>query len=371
MNTIARLRAPATSADQLLASLSADVDGARLWHALGAGNLLAKVYRDRDPGHGVDPAALSSLLTGLDRYCSLGSTLAVTVPLATCLPILASGTGPAAQVLAEALRGTAVVALAATDDTAGCDLSSLNTEITFDEDGLRLNGTKRWITNATTCDAALVLARHRPGSHFTSFTWVLVPTTTPGVGVAPADTQLFEGSGTGELTFDQVRLSRDHVVGGTGRGMSSFATHIATERLVGALWAVALCERTLRDTLRHLRERRHGDGTLWQREGVRQRYAEAVLCARRHQALTESLTDAVAARRDTAGAAMLKASAATTVEHVLDVCAHLQGAHGFRTGGPQALRAQAALFGIGGGTTEVVLSIVADAAAEELRESRP
>lgn len=371
MSTLALQEEPTASPARILGSLPADAGGAALWHTLGTGGLLAGVYRSGDPRRGIDPVPLRTLLTELDRHCSLGSTLAVTVPLATCLPLLASGTGPAAATLTETLGGTSLVALAATDETAGCDLASLRTEITFDGDGLELNGTKRWIANATTCDAALVLARHRPGPHFTNFTWVLVPTATPGVSAEPADTHLFDGSGTGHLTFDRVRLSRDHVVGGTGRGMSAFAAHIATERLIGALWAVALCERTLRETARYLRERRQGDGTLWQRESIRQRYADALLRSRQHRALTESLTDLVASRRDTAAAAMLKASAATTVEHVLDVCAHLQGAHGFRTGGPQSLRAQAALFGIGGGTTEVVLSIVADAADETLREPLP
>ncbi|MFJ8593536.1 acyl-CoA dehydrogenase family protein [Streptomyces sp. NPDC093598] len=357
-----------THARRLLDTLPSSPGGAELWRALGAENLLSRVYRDHDPRHGIDPAALGALLSELDRRCSLGSTLAVTVPLATCLPLMASSTGLASSVLEAALGGRCVVALAATDESAGCDLASLGTEITFDDDGLYLHGTKRWITNATTCDAALVLARHRPGPHFTNFTWVLVPTDAPGVSAEPADTQLFEGSGTGHLTFDRVRVGHDHVVGGKGRGMSAFAAHIATERLAGALWAVALCERTLRDTARHLRERRRGDGTLWQHEGIRQRYASALLRARQHRALTENLTQAVAARRDSAAAATLKASAALTVEEVLDVCAHLEGAHGFRTGGPQALRAQAALFGIGGGTTEVVLSIMADAAPETLAE---
>ncbi|CAL9661982.1 acyl-CoA dehydrogenase family protein [Streptomyces sp. enrichment culture] len=345
-----------------LATLPADASGADLWRALGAQNRLAGVYRGNDPRRGVDPAALSTLLTDVDRRFGVGSTLAVTVPLATCLPLLAQGTGPAAHTLADSLDGHTVVALAATDQDSGCDLAALDTRVTFDGDRVRLDGTKRWITNATTCGAALVLARHRPGPHFTNFTWVLVPADAPGVRAEPAGTDLFDGSGTGHLAFDGVRLTREHVVGGTGRGLSAFAAHIATERLAGALWAVALCERVLRDTARHLGRRRQGGGVLWDREAIRQRWAGALLRSRQHRALTESLTEAVAARRDTAAAALLKASAAETVEHVLDVCAHLQGAHGFRTGGPQQLRAQAALFGIGGGTTEVVLDIVAETA---------
>ncbi|MGV9289092.1 acyl-CoA dehydrogenase family protein [Streptomyces sp. NPDC003719] len=368
---VSALREPATAAGSRLGTLPAEASGADVWRVLGTENRLARVYRGNDPRRGVDAAALSTLLTDVDRRFGVGTTLAVTVPVATCLPLLAGGTGPAARTLADSLGGRTVVALAATDATSGCDLAALDTRVTFEGDLVRLDGTKRWITNATACGAALVLARHRPGPHFTNFTWVLVPADAPGVRAEPAGTRLFDGSGTGHLTFDGVRLSRDHVVGGTGRGMSGFAAHIATERLAGALWAVALCERVLRDTARHLRQRRRGDGVLWQREDIRRRWAEALLRSRQHRALTDGLTEAVAVRRDTSAAALLKASAAETVEHVLDVCAHLQGAHGFRTGGPQQLRAQGALFGIGGGTTEVVLDIVAETAAENGPEDLP
>ncbi|WFE41159.1 acyl-CoA dehydrogenase [Micromonospora sp. WMMD998] len=358
----------APAAYPMLDELPPGSTGPDVWRALGAGGGLARAYRDGDPRRGVDPAGLGALLAAVDLRCSLGTTLAVCVPLATCLPLLAGGTGPAARTAADALRGTAVVALAATDDGAGCDLSALTTQVVLDDDVVEVSGTKRWITNATWCDAVLVLARHRPGPHFTNFTWVLVPADAPGVRVEPADTDLFGGSGTGHLTFDRVRLGRDHVVGGVGRGMAGFAAHIAVERLAGALWAVALCRRVLADTWRHLQDRRYADGTLWHLEGIRQRYAAALLRARQHQALTDGLADAVASRRDAAAAALLKASAAHTVERVLDECAHLQGAYGFRTGGPQRLRAEAALFGIGGGTTEVVLSVVAGATADILAE---
>ncbi|MEY7975994.1 acyl-CoA dehydrogenase family protein [Streptomyces pilosus] len=369
--SVSAVREPVTGAGSRLGALPAEASGADLWRVLGAENRLAGVYRGNDPRRGVDTAALSALLTDLDRRFGVGSTLAVTVPLATCLPLLAVGTGPAARTLTDSLDGRTVVALAATDENSGCDLAGLDTSVSFDGEHLRLDGTKRWITNATTCGAVLVLARHRPGPHFTNFTWVLVPADAPGVRAEPAGTELFDGSGTGHLTFDGVRLTRDHVVGGTGRGLTAFAAHIATERLAGALWAGALCERVLRDTARHLGRRGHGDGVLWEKEGIRQRWAGALLRSRQHRALTESLAEAVAARRDTSAAALLKASAGETVAHVLDVCAHLQGAHGFRTGGPQQLRAQGALFGIGGGTTEVVLGIVAETAPESGAEERP
>ena len=53
---------------------------------------------------------------------------------------------------------------------------------------------------------------------------------------------------------------------------------------------------------------------------------------------------------------------------MLTDCAQLHGAEGFTTAGAQWTRAQAALWGIGGGTTEIVLGTVAGAADGLLAE---
>ncbi len=357
--------APGTAA---LDALPPGADGRRIWAALGGSGRLAAVYRDGDPASGVVPDALGRLMTDVDARFGIGATLSVCVQLATSVPLLALGGDPAARALRDALAGRAVVALAATDEGSGADLAGLGTTVAVEDDGVTVTGTKRWITGALYADHLLVLARHREGRHFTSFTWVLVPADAPGVSVEPADTALFDGSGTGHVRLDGVRLPREHVVGRVGRGMTSFAAHIAVERLTGTLWGVALCARTLRGTKRRLQERAYGDGTLWQLESVRQRFAACLLRTHELAALAHRLGDRVAERHDTAAAALLKASAAKTVDAVLAECAQLQGAEGFTTSGAQWTRAQAALWGIGGGTTEIVLAAVAGAADPLLAE---
>jgi citronellyl-CoA dehydrogenase len=345
-----------------MSAVDAGADGAQVWRALAAARLITSAYRGGDPGNGVDPDGLGRILAAVDERAEIGATLSVCVQIASCLPLLSTGDGPARELLAEAVGNGAVVALAATDDNAGSDLTALATELTLDGDDLEITGRKRWITNATCCAGFLVLARSRPGRHFTNFTWVLVPADAPGVHVTPAETDLFEGSGTGHVRFERVRLSRTHLVGRVGRGLGSFAAHMAVERLASALWGVALCRRVLVDTKRRLRERAYGDASLWHLAGVRQRYGTCLVLVEQLDALTRQLGEAVTARRDTTAAAVLKASAATTVEHVLRECAHLQGAEGFSRTGAQRLRGQAAVWGIGGGVTELLLETIADSA---------
>ncbi|MGW2835326.1 acyl-CoA dehydrogenase family protein [Streptomyces sp. NPDC001286] len=342
-------------------------DGSAVWAALGAAGHLARVYRGGDVRRGIDVDGLADVLATADARWSVPATLSASVQLATALPILATGTGPAVEaVMTRTLSGAATLALAATDTTPGTDLTALRTEAAVDDTGVTVTGGKEWITNATTAEAFLVLARHRPGRHFANFTWVLIPTDAPGVTVRPARSFLYEGSGAGHVSFDAVRLGRDHVVGRVGFGLPVFARHIAVERLAGALWGVALCRRALAATRVRLTERKHQEGTLWSRGHVRQRFAAALVRVQELHALTAQQAPAVARNYDFQAAAALKAAAGTTVPYVLGECAHLWGAAGFADGGMQELRAQAALFAIGGGTTEVVLDAVAEGAERVL-----
>lgn len=353
-------------------------DARTLWKQLGSDGMLRRLYSGEavDPAFGLDPAALGELLAMLDAEHDLGTTLSVCVQVATTLPILIGRDGPAAQVAEDALDGRSVVAFAATDaDAPGSDLTALSTRVELGDGEVRLTGAKQWIVNATTADHAVVLARHRPGDHFTCFTLLLVPTGAQGVTSVLAPTAFFAGSGTGELRFDDVRLPASCVIGRPGQGLAEFARRMSAERLAGGLWAAALCRRVLADTRDRLANRVVRGQPLWQNTAIRQRFAQALLEQRRLAALCAAVCAPAGpgtVRPDTSlGATMVqamlvKAAAAQTVHLVLNECAQLYGAEGFTAGGIQQLRAEAAMFGIAGGSSETMLAGIADHAAELL-----
>lgn len=347
--------------------------GARgAWRSLGRAGLLRELY-DLPEGRParVRPTALRDLLSAVDSACELGTTLGICVQAASALPLLtARRSGRAVTDLAgRALAGESMLALGATDaGSAGSDLTALTTSVDLDGDTVGVTGAKRWITNATAADHAVVLARHRPGDHFTSFALVLVPLDAPGVTATPARTAFFAGAGLGDLRFDGVRLTRDHLVGSPGQGLADFARGIATERLAGGLWASALARRVLRSTATAVRRRVVRGRPLWDSDAVRLDLARAVLERERLDALCQRacLDAADRGHVDPTAAMLVKAGVADMLERVLGTCARLAGADGFADGGPQLLRAETAMFGIAGGTTETALSGIADHLADLL-----
>ena len=348
-----------------------------LWRRLARTKQVWELYRDGDPAAGVDPAALRALFRRLDGAESTGALLGVCVQASSTLPLLATAARrapdrqPLRAVADAVLAGEAMVGLAATDTTPGSDLAALTTTVDLGPDEVTVTGAKRWTAAATYASHLLVLARHRPGPAFTNFTWVLVPTAAPGVSVQPVASGLFAGSGTGHATFDRVRLPADHLCGSAGRGLVDFRQHIAVERLAGAGWGHALCQRVLRETVAYLRGRGEGPANLWAQDEVRRRVARCLLATTRLGTLLDRYEHDVADRHDATAAALLKATAAETVEEVVGTCAHLQGARAFADGGLQSLRAATGLWGIGGGTYELMLSAVADAADRLLGPADP
>ncbi|MER6472406.1 acyl-CoA dehydrogenase family protein [Streptomyces collinus] len=334
--------------------------GRELWARLGATGALRGIYEEALPERGVIPDRLGDLIVRAEAQEDTGALLSVCVQAATVLPLLAEAgrREPAtADIARRMLDGRCVVALAATDSGPGSDLTALTTHVEETDAGPVLHGSKRWITNAVHADLLLVLARRRPGPHFTHFTWYLVPADDPRIRIEAAQSPYFTGSGTGHIHLDGVPVLAGEPVGGAGRGLALFARHIAVERLAGGLWAAAACHRALADTRDRLAER-----GLWEQPAIRQRLAAALVRTRQLKTLVEAVGPAVAAEHDHTGAALVKAAAGETADHVLDICAHLCGADGFAAAGMQHRRAQAALFGIAGGSTETVLAFVADQA---------
>jgi citronellyl-CoA dehydrogenase len=332
------------------------------WADLGRDGTLRQAFRAPDPRYGYDPVSVRELLTGLDAWAGVGTTLSVCVQVATALPLLL---GTQKSVAGQALDGDVQLAFAATDcAAAGSDLTGLGSTVRSVDGGLELTGAKRWIVNATTAEKALVLARHAPGRQFTSFTLLLVDLNQQGVLRQAADTAAFDGSGVGDLVFDRVRLDNSAVLGGRGRGLALFVRQLAGERLASGLWAQAMTARVLADTVTYLRNRPIAEGVLWDNPAVRHRVVELVLAHQRLRALADQLcrpsSEPAAMQTSIAHSAVIKAAGARTLEHVLGECAQLMGADGFQRGSIQDLRREAAMFGIAGGSTPTMYDLIAD-----------
>src|SRR5690606_31660035 len=114
---------------------------------------------------------------------------------------------------------------------SGSDLASVRTRADRQADGSwRLNGRKVWTTNADRCHAMIALVRTDPaGERHAGLSQVIVDLSLPGVTIRPIR-DISGHEHFNEVTFDDVILEADALVGTAGEGWAQATSELAFER---------------------------------------------------------------------------------------------------------------------------------------------
>jgi alkylation response protein AidB-like acyl-CoA dehydrogenase len=111
-------------------------------------------------------------------------------------------------------EGRLIGAFCLTEVQAGSDSFNLRTTAQLDGDEWVINGEKLWITNGGLADIVSVFARTSRG--ISAF---VVETKFPGFHAGPAERKMgIRGSTTNPITFDNVRVPKENLIGSEGRG---------------------------------------------------------------------------------------------------------------------------------------------------------
>jgi alkylation response protein AidB-like acyl-CoA dehydrogenase len=132
--------------------------------------------------------------------------------------------------------GTCVASFAATEASAGSDLTAIRTTGESTARGLRLDGEKSYVTNGGFAGLFTALVRTPGLGGGRAFSLVAIPRGTPGVEIGREEDKLgIRGSSTVTVRFDGAVVPWSHVLGDPGRG---------TELTHGLLaWGRSLCLR--------------------------------------------------------------------------------------------------------------------------------
>lgn len=110
--------------------------------------------------------------------------------------------------------GEKIAAFCLTEAQAGSDSFHLKTKAELNGNEWIINGEKLWITNGGIADILSVFARTEKG-----ISLFIVETNTPGFKAGPAEKKMgIKGSTTNPLSFENVHIPKENLVGQDGRG---------------------------------------------------------------------------------------------------------------------------------------------------------
>jgi alkylation response protein AidB-like acyl-CoA dehydrogenase len=155
---------------------------------------------------------------------------------------------------------------------SGSDLASLQTRAVEDGDDFVVNGTKVWTSNAHHADHIMVLTRTDPDApKHRGISFLLCDMRTPGIEVRPIVNMANEHH-FNMVTFDNVRVPKQNLVGELNRGWYVGATLLDFER--SGVEYSASARRTLEELVEFCKETRRNGKPLSEDPIIRHRLAQ-------------------------------------------------------------------------------------------------
>ncbi|MCF8241124.1 MAG: acyl-CoA dehydrogenase family protein [Melioribacteraceae bacterium] len=166
--------------------------------------------------------------------------------------------------------GEKIAAYCLTEAQAGSDAFNLRTRAELEGDEWVINGEKLWITNGGIADTLSVFARTSKG--ISSF---IVETEREGFHAGPPEKKMgIKGSTTNPITFDNVRIPKENIMGVDGRGFLLAMKVLDAGRLGLGAACLGAAKELLQMSIMYSKERKQFDQSISKFQAVQMMLAE-------------------------------------------------------------------------------------------------
>jgi acyl-CoA dehydrogenase len=270
------------------------------------------------------------------------------------------------------LRGDKIGALAITEPGGGSDVGHLTTRAVRDGDHYVLNGAKTYITSGVRADYVVTAARTGgPGAAGVSL--IVVDKGTPGFEVTRKLEKMgWRSSDTAELSYTDVRVPAENLIGAEHSGFLQIAAAFVSERVGLAAQAYSSAQRCLDLTVQWCRDRETFGRPLISRQSVQNTLAEMARRVDVSRVYTRHLVE-----RQLASGAAPAATSDEVTNLITEVCfakntavesgdwvanaavQHFGGMGYMAESEVERQYRDMRILGIGGGTTEILTALAA------------
>ena len=315
-------------------------------------------------GEGGDSADVAVICEELHEAGVPGGVFASLFTVGIAVPhMIASGDARLIETFVRpTLGGELIGSLAITEPGGGSDVGHLRTTAVRDGDHYVVNGSKTYITSAVRGDYVVAAVR-TGGQGAAGISMLVIEKGTPGFEVSRKLAKMgWRSSDTAELSFTDVRVPAENLIGVENSGFLQIAQAFVSERIGLAVQAYSSAQRCLDITVAWCRDRQTFGKPLIARQSVQNTLAEMarrIDVARvysRHvvERQLEGDTDLIAP------VCFAKNTAVEAGEWVANQAVQLFGGMGYMAESEiERQYRDMRILGIGGGTTEIMTALAA------------
>ncbi|WP_068076636.1 acyl-CoA dehydrogenase family protein [Novosphingobium lentum] len=267
------------------------------------------------------------------------------------------------QYIPAMVRGELLFGLAITEPDSGSDVSAIRSTATRDGDEWVINGSKTYISQANVADAFMVVVRTSEAPGAKGLSVIIVEADRPGFRRGKELHKMgVKASNTGEISFDNVRVPAENLLGEEGRGMAICLGGVNMDRITWPLIAHAASQRAFEETVEFVKNRKAFGQTIFDFQNTQFKLAEMKTeMAVGRAFLDEVIRDYQAnGKLDNLKCAMAKMWLPEMEARVMDGCVQLHGGAGYMDEYPiSRLYTAARLHRIFAGTAEIMRLLVA------------
>lgn len=263
--------------------------------------------------------------------------------------------------LTPSINGTKIGCLCITEPFAGSDVAGMRTTAKKEGDSWIINGSKTFITNGVYSDYLVVSAKTQPDSGSKGISIFLMDRDTPGISASKLDKLGWRASDTGEISFTDVKIPADNLMGEENKGFPYLMQHLALERLIMGINAHARAEYALEYTLQYMSERSAFGKTLDRFQALRHNVAEMATRVEVNKQFNYYVTDLLnRGEYAVKEATMSKLNSTKMADEVIYDCLQMLGGYGYMEEYPLARMLRDSRLGpIGGGTSQILKEVIA------------
>jgi alkylation response protein AidB-like acyl-CoA dehydrogenase len=190
------------------------------------------------------------------------------------------------KVTEEVFSGQKKICLAITEAFAGSDVAGLRTTATKTPDGKHyiVNGTKKWITNGVYADYFITGVRTDKGLS------VLLIERGEGVETKAIKTSYSPTAGTAYITFDNVKVPAENLLGEENKGIYVILSNFNHERWSMACTSVRMSRTVVEECLKWAHQRIVFGKRLIDQPVIRQKLAKMIALVEANQSWLETIT---------------------------------------------------------------------------------